>query len=404
MSIRDILSSWAVWSKLAGNEDDDFVDRLNHIYTVVILVIFALFVGGNACVGDPIACWHPAHFTGAQVQYANSYCWIKNTYYIPMLKSIPVNAHKRKAFEITYYQYVPLILLLMAFMFKIPYVIWRYFSGYSGIELQKTVELTMRAHYVEEGKRWDKINEIALDVDRWLESNRQYHWNCLVRLKQKVLLMCFCLNKREGTYLTGLYIIVKFLYSINVIGQFFLLDAFLGGFFSFWGMEAVYNLAHEQVTKESRRFPRVTLCDFDIRQLQNIQAYTVQCTLPLNLFNEKIFLFLWFWFILVSIVTGFSVLIWIWNSCVRRNKLTIIKKYLKIHSRLQTEAEKKLCKKFAAYLRDDGIFVIRMIQKNSNDILVSDLVTRLWDIYIEKTSIKKSEAAANGALGNNNRQ
>lgn len=51
--------------------------------------------------------------------------------------------------------------------------------------------------------------------------------------------------------------------------------------------------------------------------------------------------------------------------------------------------DKKLCKKFAQYLRDDGVFLIRMIQKNSNSILVTDMVARLWEIYLEKPMVKK---------------
>ena len=47
-----------------------------------------------------------------------------------------------------------------------------------------------------------------------------------------------------------------------------MLDAFLGGFYSYWGIEAMYTLAAEHELKESRRFPRVTLCDFKVRDLK----------------------------------------------------------------------------------------------------------------------------------------
>ena len=52
----------------------------------------------------------PTH-TGAYVDYAKSYCWIKNTYYIPMDDQIPIEHASRESEELTYYQWVPLILL-----------------------------------------------------------------------------------------------------------------------------------------------------------------------------------------------------------------------------------------------------------------------------------------------------
>ena len=299
--------------------------------------------------------------------------------------------------EITYYQWIPLILLFMAFLFKFPSFMWRVLNGYSGINLTKIVDLTATTQLGDPAKRDSTCKQIAGYLDRWLESNREYHWNFVVRMRQKASRFCFLCNRREGTFLTGLYLFIKALYVVNVICQFFILNAFLGDFFSMWGVEAVKSLAMEYEMKESRRFPRVTLCDFQIRQLQNIQDYTVQCVLPINLFNEKIFVFLWFWFVLVAVVTCANFLFWCYRSIFRRNRAQFIKKFLKISDRLNNESDKKLCKKFAdAHLRDDGIFLLRIVQKNSNDILLSDLVTNMWDIFRDKPMIKKSYSNDDG--------
>jgi len=53
------------------------------------------------------------------------------------------------------------------------------------------------------------------------------------------------------------------------------------------------------------------MCDLKVRRLGAVHDYNVQCVLPINLFNEMIFLFVWFWLVLVGLVTTASLLMWI---------------------------------------------------------------------------------------------
>jgi hypothetical protein len=53
-------------------------------------------------------------------------------------------------------------------------------------------------------------------------------------------------------------------------------------------------------------------CNFAVRNLaDNIHTYTVQCSLPINLFNEKIFLIIWFWLYFTTLFTLFGFIYWI---------------------------------------------------------------------------------------------
>ncbi len=73
------------------------------------------------------------------------------------------------------------------------------------------------------------------------------------------------LGKAQGTYVTTLYLFVKCLFVVNLIGQFFGLNYFLGTQYTFWGFNVVYDIFHGRPWQESGHFPRVTLCDFEVQ-------------------------------------------------------------------------------------------------------------------------------------------
>jgi hypothetical protein len=310
-----------------------------------------------------------------------------------MYDEIPENISERQDAEITYYQWVPLILLFMAFLFKLPNVVWRIFNGGSGLNLDKIVLFAEQSQLASPEEREKSIRSLANFVDKWLDSNVERNWNVFNRTKQQISrYLCFFCNKKAGKYLVALYLFVKVLYVFNAIGQVFLLNAFLSTSFNFYGFEFLQNLNSDRPWRESPRFPRVTLCDFQIRQLQNVQRFTVQCVLPINLFNEKIFIFIWFWLIFIAILAVYNFFMWIYIVMFNANKVQYVKKYLKINNELHTSFDKKLCAKFAEnYMRDDGVFVLRVIAKNSTDLVVTDLVKELWNLYKNKQNTRKSD-------------
>lgn len=80
------------------------------------------------CLGlhsrEPISCWTPAHFSSNQIVYANSICWLKGTYYLENDRSMIPHRTQNSEFRVAYYQFVPYILLGMAFLFYLPHMLW----------------------------------------------------------------------------------------------------------------------------------------------------------------------------------------------------------------------------------------------------------------------------------------
>ncbi|XP_013415377.1 innexin unc-9 [Lingula anatina] len=370
-----------VWKGI--HSDDDFFDRLNHRITSLILIVFAMLVGSKQYVGDPIVCWVPKVFTGGHKKYANNYCWIKNSYFMPFEERIP-NPELPRA-HIGYYQWVALVLLLQALLFYSPRIFWRLMSDGAGIDFNMIVKAIWAPKLLDPEKRKEVIGTVVNHLDRFLCLKQDYHKNKCSRFKEKFTnLICPFLGKQYGNYLFFLYLWVKCMYVCNAIGQLFLLNAFLGSMFHVYGFQVLSELTTKMEWYQTGRFPRVTLCDFNIRQLGgNIHRWTVQCALPINLFNEKIYMFLWFWMVYVAIATVWGMISW-FSFLYRRERKAYIAKFLKRMGIISSTStgDGKLVRKFITrYLRPDGAFILNLVGRNTNDIVIGELVAALWEKF-----------------------
>lgn len=121
---------------------------------------------------------------------------------------------------------------------------------------------------------------------------------------------------------------------------------------------------------------------FLLNLYQNSRA--LQCNLPINLFNELIFLIIWTWFIFLSVLTFISFILCV-ISIYTNVGHTCIRRYLHMSLlRLKEDEEDDF---IDDYLRWDGILVLRIIAQNTNDIIMANLVGALFKI--NSNSMKK---------------
>lgn len=130
----------------------------------------------------------------------------------------------------------------------------------------------------------------------------------------------YCNMRYYDGYMTTLYIVIKTLYLINVTGQLFLMNNFLQTSeagdrgYTFYGAGVLLDLLRGKPWQTSGYFPRITMCDMQIRTMANVQRHTVQCVLALNIFTEKIFILLWLLYTILVACTIFNLLFWLFES------------------------------------------------------------------------------------------
>ena len=182
-----------------------------------------------------------------------------------------------------YYQWVPFVLFLQACVFYVPHVLLKYAEGgkvagiISGLH-QKEAEL----HDEERGGRHAKLARYVVK----------------------------CVNT-HNIWAAKMMICELFTF-LNVLTNLYFIDLFLGGEFSTYGLEVINYVEDDpqfRVDPMSRVFPRMTKCLYQkYGPSGTIQTHDALCMLPINVINEKLYVFIWFWLIFLIIVTGLNII------------------------------------------------------------------------------------------------
>jgi len=283
---------------------DNWVFRLHYRITTIILLTFSVMVTLKQYIGDPIDCLSQSSSIPANVM--DQYCWVSTTFTLPH----PQTAHSDAALEDLgvstavknsprtyhqYYQWVCFVLFLQALTFYVPHFLWRMWEGGQLKSIASGLELRLEEEPAQ-------IEVVSGYLRRNFGQNNFY----LVK-----------------------HVVCEVLNLLNVLGQISFTNRFLGGAFISYGTDVI---SYSEMNQEDRVdpmilvFPRLTKCTFHTYGPSgDMQKHDALCVLPLNIINEKIYIFLWFWFFALALISGLALFYRLVTLLVPKFRLVLLR-------------------------------------------------------------------------------
>jgi len=274
---------------------DNFTFRLHYRFTFALLFAGSLLSTANMLTDNKIDCY----VERVDRSVMNSFCWIQGTFTIPSqitetnaihpgvasptagegddnIHRDPTIGDPDDKIHHAWYQWVAFVLFIQAVMCYIPHHLWK---AMEGGKLNAIVENFER--HVMDGGNGDKRKNIVEYLDRSRGSHNWYAYQ---------------------------FLICEFLNLFNIVIQAYCIDWFLGYEFTTYGTDVIA-IAQQAIEKRVdpmvKVFPRLTKCTFNsVGTSGTNENWDGLCVLPINIINEKIYIVIWFWFLVLMIWTA----------------------------------------------------------------------------------------------------
>ncbi|KAH8421219.1 hypothetical protein KR009_001040 [Drosophila setifemur] len=365
--------------------------------TVVILLTCSLLLSARQYFGDPIQCISEEK----NIEYIQSYCWTMGTYILKLdnyseqqLQLHPADqaesssapsssrswarsrsrtslrrlANHNEAYAramsiaegvgpevrgqtereyLRYYQWVIILLLFQSFVFYFPSCLWKVWEG-------------------------QRLKQLCSEVGEALLSEETY--NTRLRLLVKYFTtdyedMHFCYMAK--------YVFCEVLNCFISIVNIFVLEVFLNGFWTkyLYALATIPFYDWDRWNRVSSSvFPKIAKCEvlkFGASGTANVMDNL--CILPLNILNEKIFVFLWAWFLLMALVSGLNLVCRMVMIFSKKLREQMIRSQLRFMTKRHVQRA----------LRDLTIgdwFLLMKVSVNVNPMLFRDLMQELCEL------------------------
>lgn len=159
------------------------------------------------------------------------------------------------------------------------------------------------------------------------------------------------------------------------------MNQFLGGMFFRYGIEV---LAFTETNQEERTdpmivlFPRITKCSFNMYGPSGtIETHDLMCVLALNIINEKVYVFLWFWFLILAGISTLALAYRLLVFCIPAIRSGLLQKRARIRYKTGLEA-------IASKLQVGDFFLLHLLSKNVELLSFSSLMDELSSRLVKK--------------------
>lgn len=238
-----------------------------HLLTAGIISLLLVFSSADYYLGRPINC--SVHTKKVTREVFTDHCRMSNTYSIPLEAARPVARHQApgERRHQAYYQWVSLALLLQGLAAGLPVGLWR------RLEAGKLTRLLgpLLQQPLAEAPVERQVRAIATFLRAHPDWYREEAFACLA---------------------------CEILALLLTLGQVYAMDLLLGGQF----------VALLQPENLATVFPRVVGCSMSVFGFTaSVEEVSGICTLNFNAINEKIYAFLWVWFLLLALASALQV-------------------------------------------------------------------------------------------------
>ncbi|XP_046988386.1 innexin inx2-like [Schistocerca americana] len=370
----DLVRNLSAFLKLENACTDNNVFRLHYKLTSLMLIAFSLLVTSKQYFGEPVDCIPGAPAINRET--LNTFCWIHATFTVERhfkgsagvdIVKPGVATHQEGKDKLTsqhYYQWVCFVLFLEALFFATPGYLWKAWEG-------------------------GCIHMLAVDLGSPVLGNE---WN--PERKNTIVEYLADTKLRPFTVYVLRFTFCEILNFINVVLQIILLDRFLGGEFAFLGPNFIkyasstdFGLKNQTMPSPlDHMFPKVAKCRmYYFGTSGGMSKMDSLCILPLNNINDKVFLFLWFWFVALAVVSAVAL---VYRAIVLLSVNTRV--YL-----LWAKARllpRNVAEHLGHSLPVGNWFLLTQLSKNVNPFVFVELLIELDRYLTKKTSISAKKS------------